>query len=184
MFSFINYLFFTNRSAVMKRTYVMKRMMILAGVLSVAAMVAPANATTTKTATFLVSLTINSDCSISTSPLAFGSSGVLAAAINQSTSLTVTCSNTTPYSLGLDAGSVSGSTVATRLLSNGTATVNFQLYSDTNHSVLWGNTVGVNTVSGVGNGSAQSVTVYGQVAAQATPTASTYTSTVTASVIF
>jgi spore coat protein U-like protein len=69
-------------------------------------------------------------------------------------------------------------------LSNGTATVQYQLYSDSGRSVVWGNTIGTNTVSGTGNGSAQTLTVYGQVAPQTTPAASTYTSTVTASVTF
>ena len=151
---------------------------------SLASVVTPASATTTKTATFLVSLQITSDCAISTNPLNFGSSGVLAAAINQTTTLSVTCSNTTPYNVGLDAGNASGSTVAARLLANGAATVAFQMYSDSGRSTVWGNTIGTNTVSGTGSGSAQTLTVYGQVPAQATPTANTYTSTVTASITF
>ena len=77
-----------------------------------------------------------------------------------------------------------GSTVGSRLLGNGTATVQFQMYQDSARSILWGNTLGTNTVSGVGNGTAQSITVYGQVPTQTTPAASTYTSTVTASVTF
>jgi spore coat protein U-like protein len=144
----------------------------------------PAPASTTKTTTFQVSLVISNDCEISATALSFGTSGVLSANINQSTTLSVTCSNTTPYSVGLDAGSVSGSTVATRLLNNGAATVQFQLYSDAAHTTIWGNTIGTNTVSGTGTGSAQSLTVYGVVPAQITPAANTYTSTVTASVTF
>jgi spore coat protein U-like protein len=144
----------------------------------------PAAATTTKTTTFQVSLVISNDCAISATALSFGTSGVLSANINQSTTLSVTCSNTTPYNVGLDAGSVSGSTVTARLLSNGAATVDFQLYSDSAHTTVWGNTLGTNTVSGTGTGSAQSLTVYGVVPAQSTPAANTYTSTVTASVIF
>jgi len=141
-------------------------------------------ATTTKTATFLVNLTITSDCSISTNPLAFGSSGVIAAAINQTTTLSITCSNTTPYNVGLDAGNVTGSTVAARLLANGAVTMSFQMYSDSGRTTIWGNTVAVNTVTGTGTGSAQTLTVYGQVPVQSTPAANTYSSTVTASVIF
>ncbi|WP_323121109.1 spore coat protein U domain-containing protein, partial [Burkholderia alba] len=40
------------------------------------------------------------------------------------------------------------------------------------------------TVGGTGTGSAQSINVYGQVAAQATPQPDTYQSTVTATVYF
>jgi len=155
---------------------------VATGILLAAAL--PAAASTTKTTTFQVSLVISNDCAISANALSFGTSGVLSADINQSTTLSVTCSNTTPYSVGLDAGSVSGSTVNLRLLGNGSATVQFQLYSDSAHTTLWGNTAGTNTVSGTGTGSAQSLTVYGVVPAQITPAANTYTSTVTASVTF
>lgn len=144
----------------------------------------PASASTTRTTTFQVSLVISNDCAISATALSFGTSGTLSANIDQSATLSVTCSNTTPYSVGLDAGSVSGSTVATRLLGSGAATVQFQLYSDSSRTTVWGNTLGTNTVSGTGTGSSQSLTVYGEVPPQATPAANTYTSTVTASVTF
>ena len=99
------------------------------------------------------------------------------------------CSNTTPYNVGLDAGGVSGSTVAARLMAGTTAgntstTVGFQLYQDAGHSTIWGNTQGTDTVAGTGSGSAQSINVYGQVPAQATPKPDTYQTTVTATVYF
>ncbi len=143
----------------------------------------------TATATFAVTLTIQANCTIAANPLAFGSTGVLAAALNQQTTLSVTCSNLTPYNVGLDAGNVTGSTVTARLLA-GTATGNtgttlgFQLYQDSGHTTVWGNTQGTNTVGGTGSGSAQSINVYGQVAAQATPKPDTYQTTVTATVYF
>lgn len=143
----------------------------------------------TNTATFLVSLTIAANCTIAANPLAFGSQGVLATAVNQQTTLAVTCTNTTPYNIGLDAGTVTGSTVATRLLA-GTATgntgttVGFQLYQDAGRTTIWGNTQSTNTVAGTGSGAAQTLTVYGQVAPQNTPRPDTYQSTVTATVFF
>jgi spore coat protein U-like protein len=167
----------------MRSTYV-KRRGALVMALALAATASTAQATTTVTSTFQVSLTIASNCVIAANPLAFGTSGVLTSNVNQTTTVSVTCSNTTPYNVGLDGGNVSGSTVGTRLLSNGTASVQFQLYSDSGRSVVWGNTLGTNTVSGTGNGSAQTLTVYGQVPPQTTPTASTYNTTVTASVTF
>jgi len=149
-----------------------------------ATMAVQAQASTTRTATFLVSLTLTSDCEISTNPLNFGSSGVLQAAINQTATLNVTCSSSTPYNIGLDAGSVTGSTVAARLLANGSTTVQFQMYQDTARSIVWGNTIGTNTLTGTGTGAVQALTVYGQVPTQTTPAAATYTSTVTMSVTF
>ncbi|KGC54755.1 fimbrial family protein [Burkholderia mallei] len=114
---------------------------------------------------------------------------MLATAVNQQTTLSVTCSNTTSYNVGLDAGNVSGSTVSSRLLAgtttgNTSTTVSFQLYQDSGHTTIWGNTVGTNTVSGTGNGTAQTLSVYGQVPAQTTPKPDTYESTVTATITF
>jgi len=143
----------------------------------------------TATATFTVTLTLNANCSIAATPLSFGSNGVLTSALNQQTTVSVTCTNTTPYNVGLDAGTVTGSSVTNRLMA-GTATgntgttVGFELYQDAGHTVLWGNTQGTNTVSGTGSGSAQPLVVYGQVPAQTTPKPDTYQTTVTATVYF
>ncbi|TCW81873.1 spore coat protein U [Burkholderia sp. SRS-46] len=143
----------------------------------------------TATAQFNVTLTIQANCSVSANPLAFGTSGVLSSAINQQTTLSITCSNTTPYNVGLDSGGVSGSTVSARLMAGTTTgntgtTVGFQLYQDAGHTTIWGNTQGTDTVGGTGNGSAQTINVYGQVQTQATPKPDTYQSTVTATVFF
>ncbi|MFP3185401.1 MAG: spore coat protein U domain-containing protein, partial [Paraburkholderia sp.] len=86
----------------------------------------------TSTTTFLVSLTLQANCSIAANPLNFGTNGVLATAINQQTTVSVTCTNTTPYNVGLDGGNVTGSTVTARLMAgtatgNTTTTVGFQL---------------------------------------------------------
>ncbi|MFM0290925.1 Csu type fimbrial protein [Paraburkholderia megapolitana] len=143
----------------------------------------------TATATFNVTLTLQANCTIAATPLNFGTSGVLTTALNQQTSVAVTCTNTTPYNVGLDAGTVAGSSIASRLMA-GTATgntgttVGFQLYQDAGRATVWGNTQGTNTVAGTGTGSAQSITVYGQVPAQATPKPDTYQTTVTATVYF
>jgi len=109
--------------------------------------------------------------------------------VNGSSTLSVTCSNTTPYNVGLDAGTVSGSSIATRLMAgtaagNTATTMQFQLYSDSGHLTTWGNTVGTNTVSGTGNGSAQTINVYGQVPVQTSPKPDTYQTTITATVTY
>ena len=144
----------------------------------------------TATNTFQVQITLIASCAISATTLNFGSSvGVLTSVVNGSSTLSVTCSNTTPYNVGLDAGTVSGSTVATRLMAGTTAgntgtTMQFQLYSDSSHFTQWGNTVGTSTVSGTGNGSAQTLTVYGQVPVQTSPKPDTYQTTITATVTY
>ncbi|WP_144630550.1 spore coat U domain-containing protein [Bordetella genomosp. 13] len=143
----------------------------------------------TATANMAVTLTIAANCTIAAAPLNFGSTGVLATPVNQTSTLTVTCTNTTPYNIGLDAGTVTGSTIAARLLAgtgtgNTATTVGFQLYQNAGRTVIWGNTQDTNTVPGTGTGTAQTITVYGQVAAQSTPRPDTYQTSVTATVYF
>jgi spore coat protein U-like protein len=139
----------------------------------------------TATSTFSVQMTVTSSCVInSTATLNFGSQGVLVANVNGTSALAVQCTNTTPYNIGLDQGQGSGATVAARKMSSGANTITYTLYSDTNRTVLWGNTVGTNTVSGAGNGASQSYTIYGQVPPQNTPTPAVYTDTVTVTVTY
>jgi spore coat protein U-like protein len=138
----------------------------------------------TTSATFNVSLIINPGCLVSATPLAFGSSGVIAVNIDNTSTLTVTCTNGMPYNVGLDAGTGTGATIATRLMTASSNTVNYTLYQDLGRSILWGNTVGTNTVSGTGSGSAQAITVYGRVPTQSTPAPASYGDTVMVTVSY
>src|SRR5436309_845690 len=70
----------------------------------------------TATTTLGISLTINAGCNVSSSPVAFPAQSVLASAVNQSGSVSVTCTNTTPYNVGLDKGAGSGASVTNRLM--------------------------------------------------------------------
>jgi spore coat protein U-like protein len=144
-----------------------------------------ADAASPKTTTFTVSLTIQADCSITATSLDFGTTGLITSNIDQTTPLTVTCSNGTAYNVGLDGGSVSGSTTTARLLGGtGSNTVNFGLFRDAARTQNWGNTVGSDTQSGTGTGTAQAITVYGRVPTQNAPAAGAYSSTITATVTF
>jgi len=140
-----------------------------------------------KTSNFDVTLKIVADCIIAANPLDFGQNqGVLSTAVNVNTTLNVTCTNTTPYNVGLSAGSGTGSTTAARLMSGtgaNTGTVAFNL-NQTSGGVNWGNTQGTDTLSGTGTGALQNLTVYGTVPAQSTPQPDTYKSTITATVYF
>lgn len=141
----------------------------------------------TSSATFDVTIKIVANCIIAASPLDFGQAqGVLTAPLTANSSLNVTCSNTTPYNVGLSAGSGTGSTGTTRYMAGtgGNAqTIRFNLYQAAG-TTLWGDVQGTNTLEGTGNGSAQTLTVYGEVPVQATPMPDTYKSTITATVYF
>jgi spore coat protein U-like protein len=144
---------------------------------------APSQAATTTT-TFNVSLTITASCTVSATALAFGSSGVIAANIDNTSTVTVQCTNTTPYNVGLNAGTGTGATVSNRLMTAGGATVGYALYSDSGRTTNWGNTVGTDTKSGTGNGSGQALTVYGRVPPQSTPAPGAYSDTITVTVTY
>jgi spore coat protein U-like protein len=139
----------------------------------------------TTTSTFQVQMTIAAQCVInSAGTLNFGSQGVLSSNTDQSSTLSVQCTNSTAYNIGLDAGTGSGASVAVRKMTSGGNTINYSLYTDAGRSTLWGNTVGTDTVSATGNGSAQSYTVYGRVPSQTTPAPGAYADTITVTVTY
>jgi spore coat protein U-like protein len=104
--------------------------------------------------------------------------------VDQTSTVQLTCTNTTPYNIGLNAGTGSGATVATRKLTSGANTVNYTLYSNSGRTTVWGNTVSTDTVAGTGNGAAQNYTVYGRIPAQTTPAPGNYTDTITVTVTY
>jgi spore coat protein U-like protein len=148
------------------------------------ALSAVANAGSTTT-TFNTQITIAAACAInSASTLNFGTQGVLAANVDQTSTIQVVCTNTTPFTIGLDAGTGSGATVAARKLTSGGNTVNYALYSDAAHTTIWGNTPSTDTVAGTGAGSAQNFTVYGRVPPQTAPAPGNYSDTITVTVMY
>ena len=140
----------------------------------------PASAATATT-TFTVSATVQATCSISAANLAFGT--YTGALINATAALTVNCTNTTPYNIGLSAGTTTGATVTTRKMAGpGANTIGYGLYRDAAHATNWGNTVGTDTLPGTGTGVAQSVTIFGQMAAGQLSSPGAYSDTITATI--
>ncbi len=137
----------------------------------------------TATTTFAVTATVQATCVVSATPMAFGT--YTAAAASSTSTVSVTCTNTTPYNVGLNAGSAAGATVTTRSMTGpGSALLGYSLFSDSARIVNWGQTIGTDTVTGAGNGSAQALTVYGQVAAGQYLAPGAYTDTITATVTY
>lgn len=163
--------------------------LVVAGVLAGACLLQSVefSRATTTTSTFAVSVSLVATCTItSASALNFGSQGILNVNVDQTATINVICSNATPYNIGLDAGTGTGATIATRKMTSGSNTVNYTLYSNSGRTTLWGNTIGTNTVSATGDGLAagQSYTVYGRVPVQTTPAAGSYTDTITVTVTY
>jgi spore coat protein U-like protein len=140
----------------------------------------------TATGTFQVQITIQATCIlVSSTNLNFGTNGVLTANVDQTSTITVQCTNSTPYNIGLNAG-VNGGSVTTRQMKGGPTSqlINYSLFRDAAFTLNWGQTIGTDTVAGTGNGAAQAYTVFGQVPPQTTPSPGTYTDTITVTVTY
>ena len=139
------------------------------------------NAQTTVETTFRVSATVSSVCSITASSLDFGAYNTAAASPNLGTTeLRATCSPGQTYQIGLTEGTTAGATVNQRKMgSSGSSTLNYQLYSDSARSSIWGTTPGTDTVTGVGSGLAVSHTVYGSIPPTQGVPAAAYSDTIT-----
>lgn len=145
-----------------------------------------ANAQSTATDTFLVTLTLEDECVVTAGiALDFDAAGVLDVALTGTTTIDVQCTDQTAYSVGLNEGTGVGATVLTRYLTGpGGVLVLYELYQDAGHLTIWGNTPPTNTVAGTGDGDTQTLTVYGLVPVQVTPVAGNYTDTITVTVTY
>ena len=164
-----------------------KRIRVLAAVLAAALPFTTGVALAgSKSATFDVTMRVIADCTIGATGIDFGTTGVMSGAINGSSNINVTCTNTTPYNVGLDQGTGTGSSGTTRYLAGASGnadTVELKLYRQSG-SGLWGNTQGTDTLGGTGNGAQQVLTVYGEIPKQKAVTPDTYKSTITATIYF
>ncbi|HZH44207.1 MAG TPA: spore coat U domain-containing protein [Lysobacter sp.] len=144
----------------------------------------------TDSTTFTVSTNVTAACDVSASALTFANVDPLANAsanTDGTSTVTVTCSNTTAYDVGLSAGNGASATVSSRKMTHtdGSSTLNYALYSNAGRSTNWGDTVGTDTVSGTGTGSAQTHTVYGRIpSGQQTAKVGAYSDTITVTVTY
>lgn len=138
------------------------------------------------TGNMTVRITIQAQCLVQTaSDLDFGTNGIIAANIDQTSTIGVQCTAGQTYNVGLSAGAGTGATTAVRVLTGpAAATINYAIYRDTNRTQTWGVTIGTDTVAGTGNGTVQNITVYGRVPPQSTPAAGVYTDTVAITVTY
>ncbi len=134
-------------------------------------------------ASLLIQTSIPASCTLSATSLNFGA--VSGAVTNLTSTVTARCTNTTAYTIGLNAGAGAGASVTSRKMTGpGGATLAYSLFRDGARTLNWGNTAGVSTLAGTGNGGAQVLTVYGQLPAQATPGPGTYSDTIVATVTY
>lgn len=90
--------------------------------------------------------------------------GAIAANIDRTSTIGLTCLNRTAYTIALDNGLyASGTTRRMRHTTNPAWFIPYELYRESGRSQRWGNTsLSVDMVAGTGTGSAQTLTVYGR----------------------
>lgn len=159
----------------------------LGAAIALATAAAPIWSAQTTSTTFTVSSTVVATCNVSAGAMNFGSMlpTPIQSNVDTTSSIVATCSNSVPYTIALSAGTGSGGTVALRRMTSGSDTLNYQLYTDSQRTALWGDGTAGTTVSNqTGTGSAQTITVYGRIPTGQTPPVGTYTDTVTVTVTF
>jgi spore coat protein U-like protein len=152
-----------------------------------AALLVPSSANAqTATTSFGVSLTIEAECTIAATDMAFGTTTIVGTAATATSALTVQCTEGIDYSIGLDAGLGPTATIGARQLTGpGGELVTYSLFQDPAFATVWGVTPGVNTVdSAAATGAAETITVYGRVPSGQSAPAGTYTDTITATITY
>lgn len=119
----------------------------------------------TVTTSIAASASVSTVCEVSATGLNFGEVA-LTGVTNGTASVTATCTNGGAYDIGLSNGTNAVGTQ--RTLISGENSLNYDLFSDATRNDRWGNIVGTDTVPGIGDGDAQELTIYGQIAAAQT----------------
>lgn len=123
----------------------------------------PSRAATTTTS-FSVTATLVNTCSVSAAALVFPPYLAGAGAQTATTTVKVSCVKGSIFNVGLGFGNTTGSSYSPRLLSSGANTLQYNLYTSSSYSTVWGDGSGsTQYVTAFGNGTANPVplTVYG-----------------------
>lgn len=141
----------------------------------------------TTTGSLVVSATVLKSCLISGGTLAFGNYDPSSStANNASTTVTLTCTPSTSYNIGMDAGGGTGATVTLRYLTLTTNKLGYKLFQDAGRTTNWGNTVGTDTLAGTTSASSvtNTINIYGQIPVNEAAPVGVYADTVTMTVTY
>lgn len=157
------------------------RIWALALLLVAAAGLAPRALAASATTTFNVTATVQTSCSVSAADLTFGTYDAASPTDTLGTStVTVTCSLLTPYTVSLNAGNnASGST---RRMGSGSARLAYEIYRDVAMLNIFGTVASALNVSGVGTGFAVPTTIYGKIPKAQAVVPGSYTDQITVTV--
>ncbi|MGR9085689.1 MAG: Csu type fimbrial protein [Gammaproteobacteria bacterium] len=146
---------------------------------------------TTTTSNLNVSASVTANCTISTTPLAFGEYDPIVAnrsvPLNGEGAVTTICTKGSApvVTLGQGANPAAGSSDATplRQMASGDSRLPYFLYQEAGRTLVWGNTPATGK-GDTGTGLASTLTVYGQIPANQFKPAGSYADTVVATVTF
>ncbi|WP_242108029.1 Csu type fimbrial protein [Luteimonas aquatica] len=119
-----------------------------------------------------------------TTDLDFGSvPGVIDSAIDQTSTIGLTCTGRTSWLIGLNDGQNASGGI--RRMRQGTTAnyVSYDLYQDVGRTQRWGNG-GTDSVLGTGTGAAQTLVVYGRVPPAQAPAAGSYSDVITVTITY
>jgi len=120
----------------------------------------------TTTTTFNTTANVVDQCNtLTASDMAFGAYDPFSGtSLDSTNTVSVTCTTGTSWDVALNAGTTTGGTIALRKMTNGSETLDYNVYTNAGHTTIWGDgTSGSNTVTGTGTGAAQNSTAYGRV---------------------
>jgi spore coat protein U-like protein len=144
----------------------------------------PTGNNSTNGGTTIWTASVLANCTVSATGVNFGSSGAITSNVDAAGTVSVQCTNSTPYTVGLNGGNSGATDPTQRKMAKASETITYGLYQNAARTQPWGSTVGTNTVAGTGSGSNQALTVYGRVASQTTPSPGTYTDSVVVTVTY
>ena len=133
-------------------------------------------AAATATASMTITATVQPTCQIAAATLDLGV--YTGQQRDGSATLSVTCTNTTPYYINIGAGLNPDASGYPTMAGAGAARLAYRLYQDAGRTIPWRNTLNVDGRAGTGTGSVQTLTVYGRIAAGNFATPGTYSDTV------
>ena len=161
---------------------------IFLGLAAVAAVASTPALAATTTNTMPVSVNVINSCTVSATPMAFGTPVAIGGAnIDTTSTIALACTNGATYVVALDMGLNAAS--GQRYLSNGAATpvtIPYSVYRDAGRTSTWGSITGTDTVAGTaGTSGLVTLTAFGRIPASAPSVgAGAYTDTVTVTVTF
>jgi spore coat protein U-like protein len=164
--------------------------LVLVSAIALAAVSLGSHAAGTATSDLGVSASIAANCTISTSPVAFGAYDPITAnktaALNGTGSVTTTCTSGSAVTVTLGqgvnpVGDVDAAPV--RQMASGANRLAYFLYSNTGRTTVWGNTAPTG-MADTGTGATSTLTVYGAITANQNQPTGDYLDTVVATVTF